>query len=56
VAWKWYLGSQGANPNLAFFLGLLLVVHTTGQNYAIWDKDGSLIGGKGGYVVGRTPF
>lgn len=27
-----------------------------GRNYAIWDKDGSIVGRSGGYVVGTDPF
>lgn len=28
----------------------------TGLNYAIWDKDGGVVGGKGGYLIGTDPF
>lgn len=28
----------------------------TSLNYAIWDKDGSVVGGRGGFVIAADPF
>lgn len=28
----------------------------TTLNYAVWDKDGSVVGGRGGFLIGTDPF